>query len=233
MNDVSVKMLPNYISVIKAKFTLLGLNYTLLDHLSIKYFVRALKINRPLQVPKCHVMDIELLKKFIRGCDAVPHGTLYKAVFLVAYFGFLCLSNIAPHSVMLFDCNRHLTAGDLIFTKIFLKVIIKWSKTIQTRDTIHCITIPCLKGSILSPWSACKAAMLMYLTTPDEPLFQSKVAGAWQPLTDSRVHKCLSRLNAILGFEPNHFTFHSFRRYGATLAFNSHVPLQQIQQHGK
>ena len=32
-----------------------------------------------------------------------------------------------------------------------------------------------------------------------------------------------------LGLNPSHFTFHSFRRSGATLAFNFHVP---IQRHG-
>ena len=61
-----------------------------------------------------------------------------KQFFLVVYFGFLDLSNIAPHSVASFDYTRHLTVGDVIFTHQFLKIIIKWSKTLQIReDTLH------------------------------------------------------------------------------------------------
>ena len=35
-----------------------------------------------------------------------------------------------------------------------------------------------------------------------------------------------------LGLNPHFFTFYSFRRSGATFAYNSQVPIQQIKHHG-
>ena len=127
-NGVSVSMLPNYISAAKANFTRFALSFTLWDHPNIKYFLHSIKINRPFKVVKCHVMDLKTLQRLIQKCDLIPFGIVYGAVFLVAYFGFLCLWNIAPHDIAAFDSSHHLTAGDIIFTKEFLKLVIKWSK---------------------------------------------------------------------------------------------------------
>ena len=60
-------------------------------------------------------------------------GEVFNAIFLFAYFGFLHLSNIAPESVALFNASRYLAGGDIICTPQFVKVIIKWTKTIQYR----------------------------------------------------------------------------------------------------
>ena len=64
---------------------------------------------------------------------------------------------------------------DLIFTKKYLKVILKWSKTIQNRDRIAFPTLPQLKGSPLCPFAACRAAIRLYQPYSDDPLFQIKV----------------------------------------------------------
>ena len=35
-----------------------------------------------------------------------------------------------------------------------------------------------------------------------------------------------------MGLNPAHYTFHSFRKSGASLAFDSSVALENIKQHG-
>ena len=142
------------------------------------------------------------------------------------------LSNIAPHSLTSFDPSRHLCAGDLIFTSHFLKVILKWSKTIQDRNKIHLLSLPRVSGSNLCPYIACKQAIRMYLPGPNDPLFQIKCGASWQVLTDTRIRKFLAKINLKLGLSRSHYTFHSFRRSGATLAYNSQVPVHQIKDHG-
>ena len=52
------------------------------------------------------------------------------------------LSNLAPHSISTFDHTRHLKGDDIIFTKEFVKVVIKWTKIIQSRDRVQVITLP-------------------------------------------------------------------------------------------
>ena len=73
-------------------------------------------------------MDLQLLARLVRCCDYIHFDMVYKAVFLITF--------LAPHSIASFDAWMHITAGDIIFTSNFVKVILKWSKTIQNREKI-------------------------------------------------------------------------------------------------
>ena len=109
---------------------------------------------------------------------------------------------------------------------------IKWSKTMQTRDSAQILTLPRMVDKKLCPRSALKALQSLYSFNNHSPLFQLKSLAGWVLLTDSRVRKTLKHINLALGLNPSYFTFHSFRRSAATLAFNSHVPIQSIKRHG-
>ena len=123
IHGVSVHMLANHISTCKAKFTMYGLQFHLWDHPNVRYLLKSVKINRPIVVTKKHIIDLDVLNDIVTQCDSMYLGRIFKAVFLLAFFGFLKLSNIVPHSLTSFDSSRHLCAGDLIFTKHFLKVV--------------------------------------------------------------------------------------------------------------
>ena len=229
---VSVNMLANNISACRAKFVMHGLHFPLWDHPNVRYMLKSVKINRPICITKKNIIDLQTLRQIVDHCDNMYLGQVFKAVFLLAFFGFLRLSNIAPHSLTSFDPSRHLCAGDLIFTSHFLKVILKWSKTIQDRNKIHLLSLPRVSGLNLCPYIACKQAIRMYLPGPNDPLFQIKCGASWQVLTDTRIRKFLAKINLKLGLSKSHYTFHSFRRSGATLAYNSQVPVHQIKDHG-
>ena len=51
-------------------------------------------------------------------------------------------------------------------------------------------------------------------------------------MTNSRIGKTLSKLIQKLGLAKKFYTFHAFRRSGATLAYRAHVPTQDIKDHG-
>ena len=112
-NHVSVHMVANNISAIRASLIMYGLDYLCLDHPRVRYFVKALKINRPLAVVKRNVMDT--LKRLTLLCDEIQFGFVFKPVFLIAFFGFLRVSNLAPHSVAAFDPCRNMTISDITF----------------------------------------------------------------------------------------------------------------------
>ena len=133
-NKVSANMLANNVSALKANFVMWGLDFNLWDHPRIKYFLKSVKVNRPL-CPVCrNIMSLDMLVKSIRACDSLDSDFTYKAMFLMAFFGFLHISNLAPHSYLQFDASRHLTPSDIIFKKSTMMVSLKWSKTMQTRD---------------------------------------------------------------------------------------------------
>ena len=110
--------------------------------------------------------------------------------------------------------------------------MIKWSKTMQTRDKVQCVTLPKLEIKTICPFRAMKSLFKLYPMSPASSLLQIHNALGLNPLIDSRVRKALKTINVHLGFPPNFFTFHDFRQSGATFAYNFHVPIQQIKRHG-
>ena len=139
---------------------------------------------------------------------------------------------MAPHSFSTFDPSRHLTRHDVFFTNTFVKLLIKWSKSLQTRDKIQCVTLPKLLDSYICPFLALKELFKLYLMSSHSSLFQLPSPLGLNPLTDSRVRKTLKLVNLKLGFHSEYFTFHDFRRSGAMFAFNSHIPIQDIKRYG-
>ena len=67
----------------------------------------------------------------------------------------------------------------------------------------------------------------------NSPLFQVKNECAqWIPLTDTKVRRNFFPILSRLGMQHSGMSLHTFRRSGATLAFNSDVSIQNIQSHG-
>ena len=94
------------------------------------------------------------------------------------------------------------------------------------------LKIPSLGATQLCPVTAIRQMLKLYKGDKNSPLFQIKCYGNWVPLTDTRLRKFLSKLSKMLGWQNKNITFHSFRRSGATQAFNSNIPMQHIQSQG-
>ena len=198
INDCSVSMIENYVSAIKAHFVLHDLSFTVFEHPKLKYFLKALRINRPLTVKSHKIISIDRLIDISVAFEDVTSGPVYRAVFLVGFFGFCRLSNLAPHALAAFDPSWHLTGEDIFFTKKFVKVLLKWTKTMQTRDRVECITLPKLKNKLICPHSALKALFKTYTMSSSSSLFQVSSLRGNITLTDSRVRKVLKSINQSL-----------------------------------
>ena len=116
-------MVENYVSAIKASFVLYELPYVVFNHPKIKYFIKSLKTNRPLTLRPHNLIDLIILRRISIACLDLPHGLVYRAVFLTGFFAFMRLFNLAPHSLSTFDPSRHLTGHDVFFTKTFVKIL--------------------------------------------------------------------------------------------------------------
>ena len=231
-SSCSMTMVANYVSAIRASFVLYDLPFYVLDHPKIKYFLKSLRINRPVVVTPHNIITISRLLDISLACDLLTFPHVYRASFLLGFFAFLRLSNLVSHAVRDFDFTRHLTGHDIFFTKKYVKVMIKWSKTLQTRDRVQCLSLPKLQNKPICPYTALKKLFTLYSMSGNTPLFQIQTLQGWQPLTDARVRKSLKQINIHLGLRPNFHTFHDFRRSGATFAYQSHIPIQEIKRHG-
>ena len=156
----------------------------------------------------------------------------FTKLYLLAFVSFLRLSNMVSHSFSSFDISRHLARGDIIFSHDMVIILVKWSKTIQSRNKIAHIHITVLPGSRLCPVTALKCMLAVVPGSQDDPLFSICRQGRWVPLTDSIVRKLLKRITHMLSWEHMHITFHTFRRCVSSWAFQHGVPIDAIKQQG-
>ena len=159
-------------------------------------------------------------------------GQVFKAVYTLAFFSFLRLSNLVPDTVQAFSPLYHLARGDIIFAKPGMLVLIKWSKTLQARNTVKILKIPTLRANPICPVNAIKNLLAITPGLKNHHLFQYKTPKGWKPLTDTQVRRHFHLILKRLNLHTSNLTFHAFRRSDATYAFNSSVALQDIQSHG-
>ena len=92
----------NHMSAIKAKLALLGLPIQMFQDPRIKYFHKAMVLCRPLKVQLIKIIDIDTLQLTVRVCDSTYMGQIFKAVYTLAFFSFLRLSNLVPDAAKLY-----------------------------------------------------------------------------------------------------------------------------------
>ena len=229
-NNVRNTQLPNYIAAIKAKCIQFDIAHDFLSDPRIRYYLRAINLSAPMCVKLKTVVNIDTLKAIIAQCNSTYMRQIFKAIYLLGFFGFFRLSNLTPHCVKSFDPLKHLTKEDIISTPGGMSILVKWSKTMQFNDQVRLVHLPVLNNE-LCPVKALSNLLLISPHGNDRPLFQYK-SQSWVPMTDTRVRQHLKSILKTLALDRSGITFHSFRRSGATFAFNHNVPLQNIQRHG-
>ena len=73
---------------------------------------------------------------------ALPHATVYAAIYLIAFFGFFRISNLVPSATTKFDVKKQLCVGDVLFEQTYCAIVVKWSKTIRTPDRATYVILP-------------------------------------------------------------------------------------------
>ena len=225
-------VIKNYVCALKTSFACYGLPNAAFADGRVSYFLKAVQKAGPHSVSLRPIIDTSLLAGIAETCDMMEDGYIFKAVYLTAFFSFLRISNLVSHSIASFSPFKQLTRGDVIFADPGAIIIVKWTKTLQIKNQLRLIKIPFLKDSPVCPVTALQILLRLTPGAKNHPLFQIKLHGRWVPLTDTRVRKHLKRILTKLRCQKSNITFHSFRRSGATLAFNSNVSLQGIQAQG-
>ena len=86
----------NYILAIKSQFKWLEIPSTVFDHTKVKLMLKvvAVSIRNPPKLKQ--IFDISILFQIILSCSALPHPLVFKSLYLLAFFGFLRISNLLP-----------------------------------------------------------------------------------------------------------------------------------------
>ena len=113
--------------------------------------------------------------------------------------------------------------------------MLKWSKTNQFGQNSELVPIPQTNDPLLCPVQAYnEMEQLVPTTSPNQPLLSLPAPSGvpYTPVHPDWLAKELSSALSICGEDPTHFSFHSFRRSGATTAYRAGVQYAQIKKHG-
>ena len=162
-NQLFQASINNYLSAIKTMLQLYGLpSLAFRDH-RISYFTRALKLQAPLRVSLKSIIDIPLLHDIVTACNSMYMGQIYKACFVTSFFTFLRISNLVPHTLSSFNPLEQLARDDIFFGPPVAHILVKWTKTLQSRNAVKILKIPSLGRSPLCPVTALKVVLALSL----------------------------------------------------------------------
>ncbi|CAG2201509.1 unnamed protein product [Mytilus edulis] len=141
------------------------------------------------------------------------------AVIMTSFYAMLRKSQFANNSRTTFNPKEQLTRGDIQITEEGLIIDIQWSKTSQKHKNIHHIPLKRVEDCVLCPLLAYSRMVTMLPALPGEPAFglsdsKGKICAFSKSDIDKIVHKLLVRC----GMDTSQYSFHSFRRGGATCA---------------
>ena len=231
-NQLKAVSLRNHLSILKYYFSLFGWSTAVFHEKKVQLFVKSIQMNARLQVKVKGIFTIELLQKLVKTLVKFANAEVYKALFLVSFFGFFRLASLVPNASSEFDLTRFPVLGDVIWGAPGAHIIMTCSKTMQKAGAMHVVQLPSLSDSPLCPVKALEAMIKSIPHNKNSPLFLIRTRLGIVPLTASRARSFLKMVVVSMGLNPHHFTFHAFRRSGASLAFNHDVKLDHIKQHG-
>ena len=230
-NHLSPRVVRNYFASISSLAKFYHMDSSDLSHPAVFRFLRSLSINSTFRPTPRGVFSIRIMYDISKACDSLQDPILYRAIFLTAFYAFLRLSNIAPHSIRQFSQSKHFLRKDLIFAAPGAHLLIKWTKTIQDPNSSHMIQLPEVDNFYLCPVRALRALLQSRPLPSTAPLFATSYHPHLQVI-DTHVRDALKVVLNILNISPVGHGFHSFRRSGATFAFDNNIPLQNIMAHG-
>ena len=172
------------------------------------------------------IFDLNMFEKIIVACEVFPPSNIFKTIYLFAFFGFFRISNLAKSSKVEFKITKHLCRGDVLFHHRFF-IVVKCPKTLQASKEGTYIILPELPASRLYPMSALRAMVSQFPAKTNAPLFLTPSG----PIIQFQIRSHLNKILTLIQPCPQHFPSHTFKRCGATLAFNNNVDLQAIKRH--
>ena len=230
-NHLSPQVIKNYVSSLASMARTYNISAPCLSHISVSHFLRSITINSAFRPTPRGVFDIRTLYHISKACDGLADPPLFRAIFLTAFYAFLRISNIAPHSAKAFDPTRHFLRQDLIFHYPGAHLLVKWTKTLQDNRSHHLVQLPKLENVYLCPVRALSILLASRKLPSTAPLFANNFPPFTQVI-DTHVRDALRKVLTSLDIPHRGHGFHTFRRSGATFAFHHNASLQDIMAHG-
>ena len=169
-NSISPMVINNYL-ISKAVVERLGWPHAPLCHNSISLFIKSIS-NSASYTPKFKGhFDLPTIRFISQACDILTDPLLYRAIFLTAFYAFLRLSIVAPHSRASFSPTIHPLRKDVLFAPPGAHLLMKWAKNMQGRTQYKFVQIPSMTDELLCPVTALRRLLNCRHLSTSHPLF--------------------------------------------------------------
>lgn len=231
-STLSYSSIGKYLNIIRIIHRELGLPNPLEDNYALNVVLKGIKktkggsVSRKLpitpQILLCIRASLTLTK---------PKDVLFWAACLVSFFGLFRKSNVVPKSPSTFQPMKHFTVGDIYKCPEGLSLRVRWSKTIQFQERSFDVPLPFLFNHPLCPVTALINLLKLHQPRdPHAPLFS--FGSVSSVLTQASFVSQLRHHLQSSGVAPDSYSGHSFRRGGASWAFEAGLPGEVIQSLG-
>ena len=228
-SGLSSRVIHNYVSALKFLFDSYAWSTAVVDSSLIKRTLRGIKfLIRRDPIPK-DIFSFQQIHEICQLCGAFDNPITYRSAFLLGFYGFLRILNVAPPFAKSFLNDKHLLRQDATFASPGLHLNFKWTQNIQAPEKTHTIKLPYVQDPMLCPTQSI-ASLLDKISFPlSAPLL---VFPDGSLLTQPLMRKRLATILRLMDLPLLGFGYHTFRRSRATLAFDSNIALQNIKMHG-
>lgn len=227
----SPQSIRNYIGGIKTIFSILGFSLLPFDSFHVALTFKGLARIKQFTPKQARPITLNMLLKFHECLDLNnPLDAMVWCLFLFAFFGMLRKSNLVVTSGI---NNPHVLRKRNV--RIYPHCVIlniRSSKTNQNATRVHQVTLSKLNNSVLCPLQAYTNLTTLIPIARNDYIFSYHKNGKVHPFTYKQFQLALKFLLGRISIGHKGFSSHSFRRGGATLAFQSAVPSELIKFHG-
>ena len=231
----SAHSVKNYLAAVGLLHKHLAVSCKALSSFRVSLMLRALDRTMLSPPHPRRPVSAALLHQLVQAtCPLGIWGLVMKCAILLAFFGFLRQSNLAPRGVQQFDPKRHTRRKDIVLTSHGVYIKLRWTKTIQTAQQPTYVPLPRIPASPLCPVTAfMDMAKRIPVSSNRVPLLVLPGTGtALQIVTIPMLSQQFASFIRQFHLPPKTFSLHSLRRGGASLAFEAGVSLDQIKSHG-
>lgn len=153
-------------------------------------------------------------------------------IFVFAFFCFARKSSLFPPRRDAFSAELYPTRADVEKTSFGLLLHLKFGKSNQFGNKNRRIPLHACPSSPLCPVRAFSLLSLACAAPPSAPLFSLPSSRTLVSMDNGVFESNFRRMLAAAGLQDAGFTPHSFRRGGATAAFQAGLPSEVIQSIG-
>ena len=228
-NALSPKVIKNYMSSVHSQAQFYGMKCEIRTHEAVARFLRSISINSKfsptlgaclmsIHCIEFHWHAIICLTQFYIGPFSSQHSMDSSAC---PTLPLIVPLNLTPTII---------SPGETLYLAPRGPSGYQMDQILQHHRSHHIVQLPTIQNHFVCPVTALKPLLASRILPPSAPLFANNFS-SYRQVIDTHVRDALKKVLSQINIPLRPHGFHTFRRSGATLAFDNNITLQNIIAH--